>query len=868
MGYIFVLLIFFSFGFSGVFIESNYPLRNNNFQKEGDLSLILWALQNIRDVKDIRIKSVGKDTIVYVERYPILKKVEIEGNWFVSDEEIKNILLVQENEPLMDFEEKSAEETLKRYYREKGFLDAEVNVGLKVDENGFAYLKVTVREGDVYFLGGALFKGAKSFSTNVLLREAGLRPGEVYSEDKAKRGAFKLEEFYRKMGFLESSVYFEEVKRQKTERSFPNVLFPMIEGTKESLLSFFKGISNLLSHPIAVTKAIFGKGSLAVPMYFVSEGRRFRINFEGNRNFKNDELLRIVDLDVAGVDIFFLEKTREDIENFYRRKGFLDVKVSYSYKENSILFKIDEGRRYKLKVIGFKGIDLPQWYDEEVIEERIERFLESVRNKGFILANVRILKDVNRRKGVVYLLVQYRRGKRLILKELLYEGKDKEVKALFEKYRGILPTVLDERILISINREIKNLLKREGYLDGDFSVEVKVSEDQENIYFTYLYRVKKGERYRYGRLLVYGNNKTNLREIDYTVVKQKYYSSLAEEESLWNLIQSESFTGVRIEYLLDRNRKEVHRLIELREDKRGIFELAVGYNTEEKLKLEGGVKLKNLFGVGLIADIRVSRSQRFETYQLKLSDKFLFSRKYLADASLFKRLEFHRNFDLESRGYVLSFGYRPVRRFTLGVFFSRVGNDVSGAGEGKFRLFKYGIFLLREIRDDPVSPKNMSHNSLRITRAEGERNYYRIEVNNFFLKELLKGLSVDLKVAGGWSGREAPIFDRFFLGGLRDMKGYDFESIGYPEGGRTYIFGKVELLFLVKDPIWTGIYSDAGNVGNSFSETLKDLLYDMGVAVGVNTPAGFIRLDVATPLSNVEKPFSKFKVYLSIGFVY
>lgn len=161
---LYILLVLISLGFPKVFIESNYPLRKNNFQEkvsEENMFLILWALQKLKDVKDIRIMTVGRDTVIYVERYPILKKIDITGNWFVSDEEIKNLLGVRVDEPLTDFDLENVKETLRIYYEEKGFLDARVDIQKRIDDKGFAYLKVNIKEGEVYFLGGGVFKGAR-----------------------------------------------------------------------------------------------------------------------------------------------------------------------------------------------------------------------------------------------------------------------------------------------------------------------------------------------------------------------------------------------------------------------------------------------------------------------------------------------------------------------------------------------------------------------------------------------------------------------------------------------------------------------------------------------------------------------------------
>lgn len=872
----FVVLIVLTFSvFSAVRLESNYPLRNNNFKEnlsEENLFLILWALQKLKDIKDITIKTENGDTVIYVERYPIVKSIEVEGDLFTEKEEIVNILGLRENEPLVYFDTKAAEEILEVYYKEKGFLDAKVNIEYRIDSQGYAYIKIVIKKGDLYFLGGAEFKGIELFSEQDLLFKSGLRIGTVFSRDQILRATYRVYEFYREEGFLESSVYFQKVNKKKSPIPFFYVLIPGVEvsgkSLKETVFSFLKGFSNLISYPLDTFKTLFGRGKIAIPVYLVNEGKRYFLEFKGNKAFSSQVLKNVIDLETGGVDYLFLENNKERIENFYKSKGFFDVKVNYSYKEGKIIFYIEEGTRYSLKITGFKGIDLPEKYDKEEIEKRIEDFIQKAKEEGYLSAKVDVYENINRKEKKVNLVIIYKPGEKVILKDLLYKGHVEELRRIFGKYRAVLPTPLKGEFLELLNKDIKEFFKRNGYLDGDFAVNINVEKSGENIFLTYIYRVELGEPYTYGELFIYGNEKTKAKEIYYTLVKQKYFSTKAEEESLWNLLQSENYTGVKIENIVDRESKKVHRLVEVRESKRGIVELAFGYNSEEKLKLEGGIKLKNLLGIGIIGKLRASKSELYRTYEMSFSDRFLFSRKYFANTSLFRKLEFHKNYDLENEGFLLSVGYRPVRSFSLSLFLSKANNTVYGVEEGKYTLSRYGLFLLREKRDNPVNPRNITHTSMRFSKIEGDRSYYRTEFNNFILRELTPSLSTNFRIAVGWTGKKSPIFDRFFLGGLRNMRGYDFESIGSPSGGRIFLYGRGEMLFQIKGPLWLGLYADMGSVQNSFKKAYRDLKYDMGTALGVSTPAGFIRLDIARPIPGDAKLLKGFRVYLSIGYIY
>ncbi len=867
--FVIILLITACVAFSEIILKSNYPLRGNNLPskiKREELPLILWVLQQIRDVKDVRLKKEGENIILYIERYPIIKNIRIEGNRFFSDNEIKNILGLREEEPIEEFTVENIKRTLEVIYRERGFLDVKVNVELNIDKQGYAELIIKVNEGDVYIFGKPLFEGNEYYSEEILQKVIKLPEGDFYSELKAKEGVEKLRKFYRNNGFLDSSVYLKELKKEKIKKFYFKVFYPEVSDSE--MLKVLKGLSNFLEHPREVLRAFLGRGNLIRPVYRIYEGEKYTIIFKGNKYFSDNTLKEILKIEDFWIDIFSIERAKRKLIEFYKTKGFFDVKVNYVYKDKTLEFLIDEGERYKLKVLGLKYLKFPEYYDKEVVEKVIEEFLEKEKERGYLEAKVRVIEEIDRISKRVDLIIIYDKGKKYFIKKIIYKGKNKKLKEIFEKYNKELPKILKEDFLESLHSEINKFFLDEGFLDGDFFVDIHVEETEDTIYLTYVYEIKTGERYRYGKLFVYGNDKTRYREIYYTVVKQKYFSSKAEEESLWNLIDSENFSGVRIVHFADKEKKVVHRFIEVREDKRGLIELAIGYNTEEKLKTEGLLKLKNLLGIGIILELKASLSELYETYEVSLSDKYLFSRKYFTKNSIFRRLEFHRFFDLESEGFLISLGYRPKRYWAFILSFSQTEDKVVNSSEENYLLSRVAFNLVYEKKDDVINPKNITHLSLKFTEVFGSRKYTKTEFNGFLLKEVTRFFSFNTGLFIGSVGKDAPIFDRYFLGGLRNMKGYGFESIGAPEGGRRVIFAKFEGLYAIRKPFYIGMFTDVGNTGNTFKEVFSNLKQDVGFTAGVSTPAGFIRLDIAKPVEEIDKVLKNFRIYFSVGFVY
>ncbi|HEK25419.1 MAG TPA: hypothetical protein ENO33_03455, partial [Hydrogenobaculum sp.] len=107
-----------------------------------------------------------------------------------------------------------------------------------------------------------------------------------------------------------------------------------------------------------------------------------------------------------------------------------------------------------------------------------------------------------------------------------------------------------------------------------------------------------------------------------------------------------------------------------------------------------------------------------------------------------------------------------------------------------------------------------------------------------------------------------------FLGGLKDMMGYNFEDIGSPEGGKYYGFLRNEIDFPIKSPFNLALFTDIGNVSNNISGITKNIKQDVGIGVFVYTPVGPVRFDVAKPITKIPNINSSIKYYISIGYFY
>lgn len=851
-----------------VIILSNFPLRKNNLEKVINLENykeVVEIIRNIEDVKDVYLmEEDGGRVIIYIERYPIIRKIHIKGNMAVSKEEILSYLGFYEGMPLRgpEFSETDLQRRIKGLYMDKGFLDASVGVTVEEDKEGYVEVYIGIDEGPVYFTESGVYRGS-NYDPSFLDSKIGLVRGRIFKESLFKESAFSLQDFYIKEGYWDSFVYYEGVEKLRLNRPFYSVLVPRDKTVGKNPLrllgSLSEGISNFFSHPIGTLKALIGRGYVARPVFGIIEGKRYKVIFEGASFFTQEELISVSELERKGVDPFSLEEAKENLLKAYHRKGFFDAKVYYQAKEGEIVFKIEEGQRYKVVGQGLDG----EFYDEEKLKQILKAKLDSLFKEGYTLAEGQIIKEVLKEEKKVKISLDIKPDKRQILKDFLYDGKDPEVKKIFSKHRKGLPTIFNSGLVEALNLDIQRHFLKKGLMEGDFETYVKIEEDERNIYYTYVYTIKEGPVYKLGETIYYGYEKTTLREVSYMTEKAKDYSESLNDKTLYNMLNSGIFSGVHIDTFVDKNKKRVHRLIQLSEDKRGLLDFSLGYNTEENISLEAFLGIKNLFGIGLSSSLKYRKTGKREIYDIGFEDKFLFSSRYWFKSDLFKNYEEHRSYNLDSYGFNLQLGFRITINTSVGPVFSFLNNRVDGQS---FNLKKYGLFLIREFKDDIFSPSRIHYNSINLNFAEGDAKYSKFELSTFYIIPLARDFKLSFKVAGGAVSQKAPIFDRFFLGGLKDLRGYSFEELGQPKGGSYYTFGRLEFIFPIKGQFVGVIFGDMGSVGDRIKDLPKSTKADLGGSLGINTPIGPIRLDLAFPFE--RKWLKKYKVYLSVGYYY
>ena len=216
------------------------------------------------------------------------------------------------------------------FYRDKGYLQAEVAVALGEETDGRVPLTVAVREGKAGPVRAIRFEGNHGIPENTLLRQMTTRA----------RGTFHW--------FTGSGKYSEQEWNQDLSAI---VGYYQKEGYVRMRIT---GVDNVWDADGGVTKVIH-----------VEEGQRYRLReilFRGNDAFLRTELLALMrNREGAFVDYVGLERDQETILSKYRDSGFLDATVegtvNFDEGKDSVVaqFMIAEGPRYRLGSVVVQG---------------------------------------------------------------------------------------------------------------------------------------------------------------------------------------------------------------------------------------------------------------------------------------------------------------------------------------------------------------------------------------------------------------------------------------------------------------------------------------------------------------------------------
>jgi len=821
-------------------IISNYPLPKNNikeiYKKTGDIDLIIDFLKKTGDFE----KIYYKDGNLFLKRKLRLKKISVEGNRSFWRREILAITGLVEGYSVDTRLMYNIYTRLKKFYMDNGFPSVDVYIDTQVDKKGNAYVNLKINEGKKTEIGEIVLYSTKKIKKDLytnIIKSSGIKRGNTFRLSEITNGIDKIQEF------LHEKNYFD---------SFVNIISFKPSGDKVNII------------------------------VFIDFGMEYRLHFVGNKTFPEKVLKKFLTFKENGFNYYQLVRSTQNIENFYRENGFLDIAViptfaeDYKKMKTDIFFTIIEGERYRIKNInvetdvtslknrlkGFTG----RYFKEKQIRKILQELSDRYFSEGFLNVSYSIKKIVDKNEKTVDLFVKFHKRQKFILRSV-------NVKGLKIDYPEDLPSDYNpEKLLLFLNT-VKKKLKDEGFLDGDAYLDINFQKKNGYMYADVNINLKKGKRYENGLTFIYGTWHLNPDVIEKNITKEKFFTKEDFDNELDYLYHSSIFDLINPYFEIDRKNKKVNRVYILHEDKRGSFQGILGYSSEQKLKISTAVRLKNLFSYGFELSGYIEKTDLGFFYRLTGGNRML-PKRTSAFISYIRSYQYHSIYDLENTGFDLEVTKKPNKWtkqiLSLQYMINKLKNqDIYP--ENRFNTLKLKLSIIDDHRAPRVNPKKGYFLSGLIEKEFKDIDFYKVYASGRYYKSLLF-FTFTQKLSLGYIFKKIeklPPSERFFLGGMSSLRGFSYEAVSgkYKKGGNSSVLLNSEIRY----PLFPSYnlfgfsFVDLGNVYESFSQLKKlKMRKTAGTGIYLPTPVGSFLFDVAFKLDK-KKGESLYRLEFSIN---
>ncbi len=618
---------------------------------------------------------------------------------------------------------------------------------------------------------------------------------------------------------------------------------------------------------------------------------------------------------VTKLEKYFTELGYPDVLALHRlvptpRQGYSDIIFEISAGERNIVRKIkfegnqritstDLRREMKTKEKGWLSfITKSGRLDSYQLEDDFEAIRSYYRNQGFLNAEV-LGHERNPVEGdKVDLVIRVNEGEKFTINQIQF-GKSK-VFTPEELMPGLTLLAGDpfsgEKLTEDI-RTIRSYYGSRGYADARVSPEIQeVQGNGINI----IYNVDAGSVYKVGRVTIEGNTKTQDRVIrrELPLKPGDNLNTVDLEVGKRRLENMRYFNNVNISQ--DSTSDGGYRDIAVSVDERNTGSLAFGAGFSSIDSVVGYIRLEqanfDLFnpwaftGAGQRFQMNLQAGAQRQDFSLSLTEPWFLGRRLALGGELYYRnaLFISDLFDQTNVGASI-FLRKPLSKRSFLRAEYRAENveieaerDIYAAAVGEGDYFRSAISLnyVYDSRDDNILPRSGHRIDTGITYV-GEAigaDYDAVTLEFSGQKHWSLPYDTILTLEGAVAvvdGDNLPIYERQFLGGQRDLRGFDFRDIGGPRldnealGGNTSAYLTTEFTFPLFEEVRGAVFYDVGFVNvDSWDFSFSDYVSDVGIGLRMNLPFGPIAVDYAIPVEkgNTQADGGRFQFYVNTQF--
>lgn len=693
---------------------------------------------------------------------PVLYKVgtitvKFVGTASINEQVVRANMQVREGG---DLDDSMIDRDIRSLYRTGLFEFVEVRRGdVGADRTVDLVFEVTPK----YRISTIKYDGNVKVKTRSLEKEVKSKRSLSLDERQIKDDAEKIREYYQKAGYNQSQITYVIDRDRVT--GFGAVTFKIKEGNKVKIQEIrFTGNDHVKARTLR--KEMETKKRTWLSWLF------------GTGRFKDDQF----------------EDDLDKLRDYYREQGFLDVeiapdKIAYDYptpKKMLITIAVVEGRQYRIGDITFTGNKL---YSTDLLRRLLRQ------RTGAVFAPAKLDKDSER---------------------------------------------------------LQDFYGRDGYLDTRVRLVRKPNVGTGNIDIEYA--VNESDKFYVESVHIEGNTKTKntviLREL--TLGPGDVFNAVSMKISKLRLENTRFFEDVNMTDEPTNLPGRRHLKVAVREGRTGNLSFGAGFSSLERASIfaefsQGNFDLFNphsLFqGDGQKFQLRLQLGSQSSEIVLSFEEPWLFQQQLALGFSIFRSSsdytssiyeEIRTGAEVYLRKMLipqmniegkLSYRYEVVDINNVDPSASAIIQSFAG----KNSLSMVNFQLLRDTRDKIINTTKGNYAEFDTGIAGGplggSENYYSLEFrgSQFFPVFEAQGQTLALLYRAGvkqnyGDSKTVPYYDRFFLGGPYNLRGFEYRKVGpkdasgEPIGGKSYGFFSAEYFIDVVSPIRVAFFYDAGFV--------------------------------------------------------
>ncbi len=646
---------------------------------------------------------------------------------------------------------------------------------------------------------------------------------------------------------------------------------------------------------VELTETISGKR-----LTFVVKERPYvkKIEIKGREELSEDKIKEMLTIKENTIlNEIIISENIEKIKALYASEGYFladaQSEVAIDGQEAAIVFNIKEGDKVKVRRVTIIGNEV--FSDDDIkdvmktkevgifsritgsgsFDEPLFKFdLQSVKffyyDNGYIEAEIKdasVLLSEDKRWFYITIVLkegdQFSFGKVDVAGDILTTKEELILEADIPSGETFSRKVLGKGI-----NAVKAIYGDKGYAIVGINPKTFLDQDKKTVDITFM--IDQGPLVYVERLNIVGNTKTRdkviRREIE--VEEGDLYSLTGLKRSKNRVSRLGFFDGVDIRERPGSSKDKVVLDVEVTERPTGQISLGLGYSSVDKIIGTLSLSQSNLFGTGLKLDLSGTRGSASDRYQIGFTEPWLMGKPISAGFDLYKSYRQYPDFDRDSDGFDIRFGFPIYGWDTKGYLTYKderiaISNVDEGSTfkdqEGDTTTKSITGTIRRDTRDDAFFPREGSKSSLSIEYAGdplgGDNDFIMYIANAVKFFPLPWDTTISMRGILGFiepfNDSELPIYQRFYLGGANTIRGFKIREVGPKDpdtgefigGDREVVFNTEFLFPLMPEQRVRGLlFFDAGNSYRDKID-LNDLRTSVGIGIRWYSPVGPLRLE-------------------------